>query len=208
MPSDSAASLLYEAWKRGFDFLVAGGLLILFSPLLLLLSALIRLDSPGHVLFRQIRVGKEGKSFSFYKFRSMIWDAEARKKDLLDLNEAEAPLFKIEADPRITRLGRILRNTSLDELPQLINVLKGDLSLVGPRPHLPEEVAGYSEAQMVRLSVTPGITCQWQASNRSSTRFDAWIESDLDYIMNRSIGLDLRILCQTVVTVFSRRNAS
>lgn len=201
-------SLFYRVVKRGIDILVSGTLLVVFSPLFIIIALLIRLDSPGGVFFRQVRVGKGGHSFNFYKFRSMIWDAEIRKKELLDLNEAEAPLFKIEADPRITRFGRILRKTSLDELPQLFNVLKGDLSLVGPRPHLPEEVAGYSEEQMERLSVTPGITCQWQAENRSSTRFDAWIDSDLDYIRNRSLARDASILAGTVATVFSRRNAS
>ncbi len=201
-------SRLYGITKRGLDLLVSGTLLVVFFPLLLIIAILIRLDSPGGVFFRQVRVGKEGNSFNFYKFRSMIWDAEVRKKELLDQNEAEAPLFKIEADPRITRLGRILRKSSLDELPQLLNVLAGDLSLVGPRPHLPEEVEGYSEEQMERLSVTPGITCRWQAENRSSTRFDAWIDSDLDYIRNRSFLVDVQILFKTVGTVFSRRNAS
>lgn len=208
MVATRVESRLYRITKRGLDLVVSGILLVVFFPLLLIIAILIRLDSPGSVFFRQIRVGKGGNSFNFYKFRSMIWDAEVRKKELLDRNEAEAPLFKIEADPRITRLGRILRKTSLDELPQLLNVFAGDLSLVGPRPHLPEEVAGYSEKQMERLSVTPGITCSWQAENRSSTRFDAWIESDLDYIRRRSLALDTRILFKTMATVFSRRNAS
>ncbi len=208
MTGGTPRSRIYRRVKRGIDFLVAAVLLIVFLPLLVVIAVLIRIDSPGEVLFRQARVGKGGKTFNFYKFRSMIRDAERQKEKLRDLNEAEEPLFKIRADPRITRFGKILRRTSLDELPQLINVLKGELSLVGPRPHLPEEVAMYSEEQMERLSVTPGITCQWQADNRLSTKFDAWIESDLEYIRNRSFGVDMGILLKTVHTVFSRRNAS
>ncbi len=198
---------IYPVGKRGLDVMISGVLLILFIPLFGMISVAILVDSRGGAFFRQIRVGKNGKLFNFYKFRSMIRNAEMLRKTLRNQNEAEEPLFKIRRDPRITRVGRFLRATSLDELPQFWNVLRGDLSLVGPRPHLPEEVKAYSEAQQERLSVKPGITCRWQAENRSSTKFDEWIESDLEYIRNRSFRADLAILYRTFYTVLTRRNA-
>jgi len=198
----------YRIGKRAVDVAAAVLILALFSPLLLLIVLLIRVDSKGSPIFRQVRVGKDGKLFNFYKFRSMIRDADRRKASLRELNEAEEPLFKIRDDPRITRVGRVLRKTSLDELPQMLNVLKGDMSLVGPRPHLPEEVERYTEEQRGRLSVTPGITCLWQATHRCSTQFNEWIRSDLEYVRNRSPWLDIKILIQTVWIVLSWKEAS
>lgn len=198
----------YTFVKRAVDILAAGVFLVAFFPLFLIIALLIRIDSPGPVIFRQVRVGKDGERFNFYKFRSMVKDAEQMKQSLLDQNEAEQPLFKIRKDPRITRVGKFLRLSSLDEFPQLFNVLRGDLALVGPRPHLPEEVREYTEAHRIRLSVMPGITCLWQANHRLSTKFVDWIESDIRYVNERSIGLDLKILWDTLITVLSRRNAA
>jgi lipopolysaccharide/colanic/teichoic acid biosynthesis glycosyltransferase len=205
---DGARRGAYPVAKRAMDVAVASASLLFFLPLFVVLAAAIKLDSPGPVLFRQARIGKGGKPFSFYKFRSMIRDAERHKEALRDRNEAEAPLFKIRNDPRVTTVGRILRKTSLDELPQMLNVLKGEMSLVGPRPHLPEEVAYYGAAYRERLSVTPGITCLWQASSRSSTHFHEWMQSDLEYVRRRSLALDLEILARTVWIVLSLREAS
>lgn len=198
----------YLVIKRCGDIVAAALALLVFSPLFLVIAVLIKIDSPGPVFFRQTRIGKGGKPFSFFKFRSMIKDAERHKLSLKDLNEAEEPLFKIERDPRVTTVGRILRKSSLDELPQMINVLRGDMSVVGPRPHLPEEVSCYGEWQRERLSVTPGITCLWQATNRRSTQFNEWIQSDLDYVRNRSLWMDVKILLKTVGIVLSLKEAS
>ncbi|MFH1277009.1 MAG: sugar transferase [Candidatus Eisenbacteria bacterium] len=208
MSTGKNESPLYLVVKRGLDVAAASIALLVFSPLFLMIAALIKIDSPGPVFFRQGRIGKRGKPFSFFKFRSMIKDAERHKQSLKDLNEAEEPLFKIEKDPRVTAVGRILRKTSLDELPQMINVLRGDMSVVGPRPHLPEEVSCYGELQRERLAVQPGITCLWQATNRKSTQFNEWIESDLEYVRNRSLRMDFMILMKTVGIVLSLREAS
>ena len=198
----------YPIIKRAIDLVVASIALLFFAPLFLIIIILIKIDSPGPAFFLQTRIGKRGKPFNFCKFRSMIRDAERHKDSLREMNEAEEPLFKIREDPRVTTVGKILRKASLDELPQLFNVLRGEMSLVGPRPHLPEEVAHYTEAHRERLTVTPGITCLWQATSRLSTRFDAWIESDLEYVRNRSLWLDLKILYQTVYIVLSLKEAS
>ncbi len=202
------ASRLYPVAKRTLDLFAAAIALLLFLPLFLLIAVLIKIDSPGPVFFRQIRIGKGGKPFRFFKFRSMIRDAERHKAALRELNEAETPLFKIRKDPRVTTIGRILRKSSLDELPQMINVLRGEMSLVGPRPHLPEEVAHYGIAYRERLSVPPGITCLWQATERRSTHFHEWIQSDIEYVRTRSFLLDLKILWRTVLIVLSLREAS
>jgi lipopolysaccharide/colanic/teichoic acid biosynthesis glycosyltransferase len=174
-------------------------------PFLIVLCALIgvaiKLDSAGAVLYTQSRIGRDGKPFTMYKFRSMRRDAEKLRKSLDALNEAEGPVFKIKRDPRITRVGAILRKTSLDELPQLINVLLGHMSLVGPRPPLPDEVEKYNDYQFGRLAVTPGITCIWQVEGRSSVSFDRWVELDLEYIRRQSLWLDLKILLKTVAVV-------
>ncbi len=186
-------------------------LIVLASALVALLSALIalaiRLDSPGPVIFRQQRVGKDGKRFLCYKFRTMVVDAEARKAALLQHNEADGPLFKMKNDPRITRVGALLRRTSLDELPQLWNVVRGEMALVGPRPPTPDEAAQYEPWHHRRLRVTPGMTGLWQVLGRSATSFDEMVRLDIYYTEHWTPGLDLRILLQTIPVVLSRRGA-
>ena len=157
------------------------------------------LDDPkGSPLFVQTRVGKDGKEFRFYKFRSMVVDAEKQLEDLMDQNEMDGPVFKIKDDPRITRVGKFIRRTSIDELPQLWNVLKGDMSIVGPRPPVPREVAQYTDYQRQRLNVTPGLTCYWQVQrDRNYCSFDEWVEMDIRYIRERSVGTDMKIIFKT-----------
>jgi lipopolysaccharide/colanic/teichoic acid biosynthesis glycosyltransferase len=159
------------------------------------------------MFYRQRRTGLGGRLFSFYKLRSMHVGAHLRRSELWHLNEADGPIFKISKDPRVTRIGRWLRRTSLDEIPQLLNVLKGDMSLVGPRPPLPEEVERYEPWQMRRLDVKPGITCLWQISGRSRLGFDEWMRLDLEYIRHRSLALDVKILLRTLPAVLSRDGA-
>lgn len=194
----------YLAAKRCFDVVMSFLALILLSPLFLVLAVIIFVDDPhGSPIFSQIRVGKDGRLFRFYKFRSMIVNAEDLLEKLQDQNEMEGPAFKIKDDPRITRIGKFIRKTSLDELPQLVNVLKGELSLVGPRPPLPREVEQYTPRQMKRLTVKPGLTCYWQIQpHRNSLSFDQWLALDLQYINERSALVDLKILFATVKVVF------
>ena len=193
----------FLAAKRCFDVVMSLLALILLSPLFLVLAVIIFLDDPhGSPIFSQIRVGKDGRLFRFYKFRSMIVNAEDLLEKLQDQNEMEGPAFKIKDDPRITRIGKFIRKTSLDELPQLVNVLKGELSLVGPRPPLPREVEQYTPKQMKRLTVKPGLTCYWQTQpHRNSLSFDQWLALDLQYINERSALVDLKILFATVKVV-------
>ena len=174
--------------------------LILLAPLALLISLAIVLDSPGDgAIFRQRRVGRDGKLFWLYKFRTMCPDAEEQLNELLSQNQMDGPVFKIKGDPRITRVGRFLRKTSLDELPQLLNVLQGDMSIVGPRPALPREVELYSDYQRQRLYVTPGLSCYWQiAPHRNEMSFDEWVALDLKYIQERSFWVDWKIIFLTV----------
>jgi exopolysaccharide biosynthesis polyprenyl glycosylphosphotransferase len=193
--------------KRTFD-LAVGSLFVLFtSPIWIVAGLLVKLSSRGPILFRQLRVGKDGRTFRMYKFRTMIRDAEARLPDLLARNEASGPLFKIRDDPRITRVGRFLRRYSIDELPQVLNVLKGDMSLVGPRPPLPNEVATYEEWHRGRLDVRPGITGLWQVRGRSELSFDDYVRLDLFYIENWSILYDLFIMGKTIPAVLLRKGA-
>ena len=194
-------------WKRAVDVTASGLLLIIASPLFLLIALAIKLDSRGPVLFRQPRAGRGGQPFVFLKFRSMIQEAEGLKSSLLHMNEQDGPIFKMDADPRITRLGRFLRKTSLDELPQLWNVLRGDMSLVGPRPPTLDEVPNYEPWQRRRLEVQGGITGLWQVSGRSTVRWPQFVRMDLRYIEQRSLWTDLKILCLTVPAVLSGRGA-
>ena len=196
---------VYEFFKRCFDIVFSVlALLVLFLPLCIV-ALVIVIDSPGaSPIYVQKRVGKSGKEFKFYKFRSMVPNAEAMLESLLDKNEMEGPAFKIKEDPRITKFGRIIRRACIDELPQLINILKGDMSFVGPRPPLPREVEMYDEYQLQRLSVIPGLTCYWQVQpDRNSISFDEWMECDMRYIRERSLKTDIRIMIKTVCTVFS-----
>jgi lipopolysaccharide/colanic/teichoic acid biosynthesis glycosyltransferase len=193
--------------KRLLDLVIATLGLVGSLPLCVVIALAIKLDSPGPLIHVQERVGLNGRRFRFYKFRSMHVDAEARLQSLLEHNEATGPVFKMRNDPRVTRVGAILRQSSLDELPQLINVVLGEMSLVGPRPPLPREVEQYRLSDYVRLSVKPGITCLWQISGRSNCSFDQWMELDRTYVQSLSLKLDLAILARTVWAVLSCRGA-
>ena len=195
------------ALKRAIDMTLSALALLFLSPFILLVALLIRLDSPGPALFRQTRVGRDGQTFTLYKFRSMRREAEQELIRIRDLNEAQGLIFKIRDDPRCTRMGRFLRRLSLDELPQLYNVLRGEMSLVGPRPALPQEVEQYRDWHNKRLSVPPGITGLWQVMGRSDLSFDEMVMLDLFYIENWSLWLDLKILLQTIPTVLLGRGA-
>ncbi len=196
-----------QAVQRACDVLLCALALLLLWPVFAMIALLIRLDSPGPVLFKQPRVGKDGEEFWFYKFRSMVSDAEALRHLLEMQNERSGPVFKMKNDPRITRVGRVLRKFSLDELPQLINVLQGDMSLVGPRPALPKETALYTARQRQRLLCLPGVTGLWQVSGRASLSFERSIELDLCYIERQSVGLYFRILLLTVPAVLRAEGA-
>ncbi|HLG71322.1 MAG TPA: sugar transferase [Chloroflexota bacterium] len=189
--------------KRTLDLFVGSLMLLVSLPLWLIIPLLIKLDSPGPVLFRQIRVGRDGKHFKFYKFRSMRQGAEEEWHRLRSLNETEGPILKIRNDPRLTRVGKFLRRTSIDELPQLLNVLRGDMSLVGPRPPLPAEVLQYDSWQHKRLAVAGGMTGLWQVSGRSHLNFEEMVLMDLYYIENWSLGLDLKILLRTIPAILT-----
>ncbi|MCP4424511.1 MAG: sugar transferase [Chloroflexi bacterium] len=193
--------------KRAFDLIIAILALIPASIIMGLTALLIKLDSPGPVLFRQERVGKWGKTFSCYKFRSMYVDAEARKAELMDQNEADEIVFKMKDDPRVTRTGRVIRKLSIDELPQLFNVIKGEMSLVGPRPPVPIEVSQYKFEHMRRLGAVPGITGLQQVSGRSSLDFKRWVELDLEYISEQSLLKDIEILARTIPAVLLSKDA-
>jgi exopolysaccharide biosynthesis polyprenyl glycosylphosphotransferase len=197
-----------RALKRTLDIVGSLALLVTLSPILSLLALLIRIDSPGPVLFKQVRIGKWGQPFKIFKFRSMYTDAEARKSSLIAKNEMiGGVLFKMKDDPRITRVGSYIRKTSLDELPQLWNVLRGDMSLVGPRPPVPGEVSHYSLSDRRRLEVKPGITCIWQVSGRSNIPFAEQVELDAAYIESQSVWLDIKLLARTVPAVLLGRGA-
>jgi len=196
------------AIKRAFDIATSAILLLLLSPLFAAMALLIRLDSPGPIFFGQTRVGRWGDTFKMWKFRSMYIDAEQRKAALMAQNEmAGGVLFKMQNDPRITRIGRFIRRASIDELPQLWNVFKGDMSIVGPRPPLPSEVQDYTLSDRRRLQVIPGITCIWQVSGRSDIPFDEQVELDVRYIESQSLWTDICILFKTVPAVFLGRGA-
>jgi exopolysaccharide biosynthesis polyprenyl glycosylphosphotransferase len=193
------------AIKKIMDISGSVLLIICLSPVLLLISILIKLTSKGPVVFKQARVGLRGRQFSLFKFRTMIVDAEKLKKNLETENEMDGPVFKIKDDPRVTKIGRFLRRTGLDELPQLFNILKGEMSLIGPRPPLPSETTQYKRWQLRRLSVKPGLSCFWQIKpDRNNIKFEKWMELDLAYIDNWSLRLDFIILLKTIKTVFQR----
>lgn len=193
--------------KRAIDVTASVVLLLLFSPVLAFVSILIKSTSSGPVFFKQQRLGYNGRLFNCLKFRTMVENAEELKKTLLPLNEASGPVFKIENDPRITKFGKVLRKTSIDELPQLINVLKGDMSLVGPRPPVPSEVIQYDLPHLRRLSMKPGITCLWQVNGRSAVAFEKWMELDKQYIDRWSLWLDFKILAKTIPAVLKGSGA-
>lgn len=195
----------YRAVKRAFDVCFSACVLVCLSWLFLIVAVAIKLDDPeGPVIFSQARVGRDGREFRMYKFRSMCADAESRLAELAGRNEKDGPVFKMADDPRVTRVGRFLRKTSIDELPQFVNVLVGDISVVGPRPALPKEVAQYTPRQRQRLSVKQGITCYWQTRrNRDSITFDEWVDLDLVYVKKCGIWSDLKLIVQTVGCVLT-----
>lgn len=198
-PHGRRATTLARIIKRGIDALAALAGLLLLSPLFLLIAALVRITTPGPVFYRWRVVGLQGVPFTSYKFRSMYQDADRRKAELLSRNEMQGPVFKMADDPRITPLGRVLRKYSLDELPQLWSVLKGDMSLVGPRPPLQSEYQHFTDFQKKKLQVKPGITCLWQVAGRNRiSSFDDWVKLDLEYIQSWSLWLDFKILVRTV----------
>ena len=194
--------------KRTMDLVGAGTFMLVFSWLYAILAILVKTTSKGPVIYTQDRVGLRGRKFKFYKFRSMCVDADAKKAELKKQNEMDGPVFKMKNDPRVTKLGRFMRKFSLDELPQMWNVFKGDMSLVGPRPPIPSEVEKYETWARRRLSIRPGLTCLWQVEGRNGITFQKWMELDLAYIDNWSLGLDVKILLKTVPAVLGGRGAS
>jgi len=208
-PTDAAFALnIYGKIKRHMDCILSGLGLLILSPLFVLLAIAIRLESKGPVFFSQLRIGQGGASFSCWKFRSMHVNAEQLKSNLQEDNEMNGgTTFKIKRDPRITRIGRFIRKTSIDELPQLWNVFIGDMSLVGPRPAIPSEVANYKPFEKQRLMVKPGITCIWQVSGRSDIPFKQQVRLDIEYIVNRSVKMDLKLLLRTIPAVLLARGA-
>ena len=192
--------------KRLFDIVSSGIAIIILIPLWIIIAIAIKKDSKGPIFFKQGRRTTNGKVFHMYKFRSMVVDAEDRLKELLEENEMDGPVFKIADDPRITRVGKFIRKTSIDELPQLFNILKGDMSIVGPRPALPREVEQYSAYQAQRLFITPGLTCYWQIQpNRNDISFDEWVEMDIQYIRERSFLVDWKIIFKTIIVVLTKQ---
>ncbi len=209
LPRLSIGRRIQLVLKRVMDLALAIVLLLVLSPFFLLIALAVRLTSSGPILYRWPVVGQGGRYFVGYKFRTMIEDADRRKSELLVNNEMRGPVFKMENDPRVTRVGRFLRRFSLDELPQLWSVLKGEMSLVGPRPPLQEEYEQFSDWQKQKLAVKPGITCLWQVSGRNRIRdFDEWVRLDLKYIQEWSLWLDIKIMFKTAIAVISARGAS
>lgn len=199
----------YRFAKRTFDIVFSVGVIVFFSWLYLIIALAVKIDDPkGPILFKQKRVTKNGREFYMYKFRSMCVDAEAKLSELKDLNEKTGPVFKIADDPRITRVGKLIRKLSFDELPQFFNVFKGDMSIIGPRPALPSEVKTYTSYQRQRLLVTGGLSCYWQTrQNRDSITFDEWIDLDLLYIKKCSVWTDIKLIVQTVGVVLTAQGS-
>lgn len=202
---EMGANPAYIIIKRLFDICASLGAMIVLSPLFLVVAIIIFVDDPhGSPFYSQDRVGRDGRVFKFWKFRSMVVGADKMLEQLKEQNEKDGPVFKIKDDPRITRIGKFIRKTSIDELPQLWNVFKGDMSVVGPRPPLPSEVEQYSEYEKQRLLVTPGLTCYWQSSkNRDDISFEQWVDMDIQYIKDRSFWLDIKLILLTLKAVFT-----
>lgn len=198
---------LYEVIKRLIDIACSFLGVILLSPLFIIIAIIIKITSKGPVFFSQKRVGKNGKEFNMYKFRSMVVNAEELKEKLAAQNEMSGPMFKMKDDPRVTKVGKFIRKTSIDELPQLWNVLKGDMSLVGPRPSLPKEVAQFENWMYRRLEVKPGLTCYWQVSGRNNIDFEDWMKLDIKYVDERSTFIDIKLIFKTVFVLFGDKNA-
>ena len=201
--------IIYMFCKRAMDIIGSLAGIILLSPLLLIIAIAIKMEDPkGSIIFAQQRCGKDNKLFPMYKFRSMVSNAEELLEELMEHNEMDGPVFKIKDDPRITKVGKFIRKTSVDELPQLFNILRGDMSIVGPRPAIPHEVAEYNDYQRQRLLVKPGLTCIWQVSGRNSIGFDEWVDMDLEYIEKRNLWMDIKLIFKTVGVLFGDENAS
>jgi exopolysaccharide biosynthesis polyprenyl glycosylphosphotransferase len=198
---------LYSFIKRIFDFIASLLGVIILSPLMITIAVIVKGFDGGPVFFKQKRIGKNGKEFTMYKFRSMVPNAEEMVAGLQDKNEASGPMFKMKDDPRITKIGKFIRRTSIDELPQLFNVLNGSMSLVGPRPALPKEVAQYTSKQTEKLLIKPGITCIWQVSGRSEVPFEKQVEMDIYYAEHRSVCLDIKLLFKTIPAVLTHKGA-
>ncbi len=194
---------VYEFIKRAFDIFASFVALLILSPLMIIITMLVFISDPGNPFFVQDRVGKNGKIFRIYKFRSMYKNAEQQRDELLEQNEADGPTFKITDDPRVTKIGSFIRKTSIDELPQLINILKGEMSVVGPRPFIPKEQKQLSD---LRLLVKPGLSCYWQIGGKNSLTVDQQLELDLKYIRERSCWVDLKIIFKTIAVVFKNDN--
>lgn len=192
---------VYFFLKRLMDIVCSLLALVCLSPLLVIVAFAIKLESKGPVVFSQKRIGKDGKVFYMYKFRSMVVDAEKVLEDLVDNNEADGPVFKIKDDPRVTKVGKFIRKYSIDELLQLVNILKGDMTIVGPRPALPNEVAEYDDFAKQRLLVKPGLTCYWQVMGRSDISFEDWMKLDAKYIKEMSLWLDIKLILKTIPAV-------
>ncbi|MBL7221120.1 MAG: sugar transferase [Phycisphaerae bacterium] len=207
LPAISRETHVYRIVKRSVDIVLSATLLLLFSPLMGFVAILIELTSRGGVFFKQVRVGHNGRSFTMYKFRSMRKGAQSDREFISHLNEQDGPVFKIADDPRLTSIGKFLRRSSLDELPQLWNVLKGEMAIVGPRPLWQPEAEKATDRAWLRTVAKPGLTCLWQVLGRSELGYDKWVELDLYYIQHRSLLLDLLIVIQTIPAVLSGRGA-
>lgn len=200
-------NILYEVSKRALDVIASFLGLVILSPILLIVAILIKLESKGPAIFAQSRIGLNGKEFKMYKFRSMVQNAEELKEKLAKQNEMSGPMFKMKNDPRVTKVGKFIRKTSIDELPQLLNILKGDMTLVGPRPSLPREVEKFESWMLKRLEVKPGLTCYWQVSGRNNIDFYEWMKLDLKYVNDMSFWLDIKLIFKTVAVLFGDKNA-
>lgn len=200
-------STLYKVSKRALDVIASFLGLVILSPILLIVAILIKLESKGPAIFAQSRIGLNGKEFKMYKFRSMVQNAEELKEKLAKQNEMSGPMFKIKNDPRVTKVGKFIRKTSIDELPQLLNILKGDMTLVGPRPSLPREVEKFESWMLKRLEVKPGLTCYWQVSGRNNIDFYEWMKLDLKYVNDMGFWLDIKLIFKTVAVLFGDKNA-
>ena len=197
----------YEAIKRLIDIICSFVGILVLSPLFIIIAIIVKFTSKGPIFFSQKRVGRNGKEFDMYKFRSMVVNAEELKEKLAAQNEMSGPMFKMKDDPRVTKVGKFIRKTSIDELPQLWNILKGDMSLVGPRPSLPKEVAQFEDWMYKRLEVKPGLTCYWQVSGRNNIDFEDWMKLDIRYVEERNLWIDIKLIFKTVGVLFGDKNA-
>lgn len=197
----------YEAIKRLIDIICSFVGILVLSPLFIIIAIIVKFTSKGPVFFSQKRVGRNGKEFDMYKFRSMVVNAEELKEKLAAQNEMSGPMFKMKDDPRVTKVGKFIRKTSIDELPQLWNILKGNMSLVGPRPSLPKEVAQFEDWMYKRLEVKPGLTCYWQVSGRNNIDFEDWMKLDIRYVEERNLWIDIKLIFKTVFVLFGDKNA-